>query len=110
MTRTLLCAAFAASAFLGATTTVAHAEDGQIRVRIGDLDLASTEGAKDALERIENKVEVFCEANGGRLTLQREVASDQCVADLTRKSVRQLDAPLVTALYESSPPVLLARR
>lgn len=110
MTRTMLCAAFAASAFLGAMTTVAHAEDGEIRVRVGDLDLASSDGAEDALERIENKVEVFCEASGGRLTLQRAAASEQCVADLTRRSVRQLDAPMVTALYESSSPVLLAQR
>ena len=110
MTRTMLCAAFAASAFLGATTTAAHAEDGEIRVRLGDLDLASSDGAEDALERIENKVEVFCEAGGGRLTLQRVQASERCVADLTRRSVRQLDAPMVTALYEYSTPVLLAQR
>jgi len=110
MTRTMLCAAFAASVFLGATTTVAHAEDGEIRVRVGDLDLASSEGAEGALERIENKAEVFCEATGGRMTLQRVQAADRCVADLTRRSVRQLDAPMVTALYESSSPVLLAQR
>jgi len=110
MTRTLLRAALAASAFLGAMTTVAHAEDGEIRVRIGDLNLASFDGAEGALNRIENKVEVFCEAGGGRMTLQRAAASDRCVADLTRKSVRQLNAPMVTALYESSSAVLLAQR
>jgi UrcA family protein len=110
MTRTMLCAAFAASVFLGATAAAAHAEDGEIRVRVGDLDLASSDGAEDALERIENKVEVFCEAGAGRLTLQRVQASDRCVADLTRRSVRQLDAPMVTALYEYSTPVLLAQR
>jgi len=110
MTRTMLCAAFATSALLGAMTTVAHAEDGQIRVRVGDLNLASTGGAEDALDRIEHKVEVFCEASGGRLTLERAAASDHCVADLTRKSVRQLNAPMVTALYENSSAVLLAQR
>ena len=82
MTRTILCAALAASAFLGATTA-AHAEDGQIRVRIADLNLASSGGAEDALQRIHYRAEVFCEANGGRLTLQRSAAADRCVADLT---------------------------
>lgn len=112
MKRTLLCAALAASAILGATSS-AQAEDGQIRVRVGDLNLASADGAEDALDRIENKAEVFCEANAGRLTLERAAASDQCVADLTRKSVSQLNAPMVTALYQietGEPVVLLAQR
>ncbi|CAN7499516.1 UrcA family protein [Phenylobacterium sp. LjRoot219] len=112
MTRTILCAALSASAFLGAAT-VAHAEDGQIRVRISDLNLANADGAQDALERIHYRAEVFCEANGGKLTLQRSAAADRCVAELTHRSVAQLDAPMVTALYDGSsyaPQVLLAQR
>lgn len=112
MTRMLLCAGFAASLFLGATTS-AQAEDGQIRVAVADLNLSDAEGADHALDRIRYKAEVFCEANAGRLTLQRAAAADRCVADLTRRSVTQLDAPMVTARYEGSSPapaVLLARR
>src|SRR6266540_3936480 len=114
MKRAILCAALAASAFLGATTA-ARAEDGQMRVRLGDLNLTTAEGAKIALARIHSQAGNFCEVASGRQSLERTGVAQRCVTDMTHKSVAQLNAPLVTALLERSldqpvAPVALARK
>lgn len=89
--------ALAASAFLG-SIGVAQAEDAQMRVALAGVNLASDTGAKTALTRIEFSAANFCEQSSGRESLERQAVKDHCVAEMTRKSVKQLNAPMVTAL------------
>lgn len=103
MKRAILCAAFGASVITGAATA-AWSEDGQMRVALGDLNMATPEGAQVALARIEFSAGGFCDAGAGRQTLKRTALVERCVAEMTRKSVAQLHAPLVTALLESRAP------
>jgi UrcA family protein len=97
MKRVILCAALAASATMGAMTA-ARAEDGQMRVKVGDLNLATSDGAQTALTRIQASAGAFCDTGAGRQPLERAAAQDRCVATMTRKGVDGLNAPLVTAL------------
>lgn len=97
MKRAILCAVLGASVFLGAASA-AWAEDGQMRVALGDLNTGTSDGAKAALARIEFSAGSFCDADAGRQSLERTTAVNRCVANMTRKSVTQLDAPMVTAL------------
>ena len=99
MKRTLSCAVLGASLCMGAMAA-AHAEDDQMRVKLAGVNLATRSGAQDALDRIHHSAARFCEADGGRVTLERAAAVDHCLAEMTHRSVLQLHAPLVTALYE----------
>lgn len=99
MNRKVMCAALAASALMGAMTA-ARAEDSQMRVKLGDLNLATSGGAAAALDRIQSQADNFCEAASGREPLERTAVVGRCVSQMTRKSVAQLNAPLVTALLE----------
>lgn len=114
MKRAMLCAALGASAFIVGTT--AQAEEGLMRVRLADLNLATPAGAHVALARIRWNAGVFCEAAPGPKSLARAAVIDRCVTDMTRKGVTQLNAPLVTALFEGeasgrpSTPVAVAQR
>lgn len=99
MKRAILCAALGASVFMGAATA-AWAEDGQMRVSLGDVNTGTTEGAKTALARIEFSAGTFCDADAGRQSLERSAAVNRCMANMTRKSVAQLNAPMVTALLD----------
>jgi UrcA family protein len=103
MKRAILCAALGASVFVGAAAA-AWAEDGQMRVALGDLNMTTREGAKEALARIAFSVDPFCEADGGHETLERAAVVSHCVTDMTRKSVAQLDMPMVTALLNDRLP------
>lgn len=97
MRRTILCAALTASAFLGALTA-ARAEEAQMRVRLADLNLSTAAGAKIAFSRIGASAQAFCGAGIGRQPLDRVAAESRCVAEMTRRGVDTLHAPLVTAL------------
>lgn len=103
MKRVILCTMLGASVFVGAATA-AWAEDGQMRVALGGLNMASPQGAKAALARIEFSAGDFCDATAGRQSLERGATIDRCVAEMTRKSVTQLNAPMVTALLDSQAP------
>ena len=102
MKRAMLCAALGAAVLVGAMTT-ARAEDGQMRVNLAGLDLDTTAGAKAALGRIHASAEVFCDDVQGRQSLERQSVVQQCIAQMTRKSVDALHAPTVNALLEHRP-------
>lgn len=110
----IMFAAFTASAFLCAIGA-AQAEDGQMRVKLADLNVATDAGAHVALARIQFSAANFCEQNAGRESLERQMVKNHCVAEMTRKSVKQLNAPTVTALLggraagEASAQVAMAR-
>jgi UrcA family protein len=99
MKRAIVCAALAASALMGAMTA-AQAEDGQMRVKVGDLNLSTTDGARTALARIEASANTFCDVPTGREQLERAMVEKTCVADMTRKGVERLHAPIVTILSQ----------
>lgn len=80
-------------------STAAHAQEDVMRVRIGDLNLQQEYGAKVALRRIKSASDAFC---GGHkisaMEFHRQIT--KCRQTMTDKAVAQLDAPLVTAIYE----------
>jgi len=100
MTRAVLCAALGASVAM-AGAAAAWAEDGQMRVKLADLNLTTPAGAQTALARIRWNAGLFCDAGPGMKSLERRAPIDRCVTDMTRKSVSQLNAPLVTALLDT---------
>jgi UrcA family protein len=104
MKRAIVCVALAASALMGAMTA-ARAEDGQMRVKIGDLNLSTTEGAQAALHRINASAADFCDVKLAREQLERVAVENQCVAAMVRKGVDGLHAPLVTAVLNARAPV-----
>ena len=79
----------------------AYAQEDTMRVRIGDLNLQQEYGAKVALRRIKSASESFC---GGHMIPAAELSRPvrKCRQTMTDKAVAQLDAPLVTAIYEPS--------
>jgi UrcA family protein len=95
----IMFAALTASAFLCAMNA-AQAEDGQMRVKMADLNVATAAGAKVALARIDFSAANFCEQTSGRESLERLYVKKRCVTEMTRKSVNQLNAPMVTALLD----------
>ena len=116
MKRFMMCAVMTASA-LTAPLAAARAEDGQMRVQFADLNIGTAEGAQVAMNRIRWQVAVFCQANEGNRSLAVRAEVNRCVAEMSRKAVMKLDAPLVTALYEArhagpaaSPSVAVAAR
>lgn len=83
----------------------AHAEEGVMRVKVGDLNVHTDAGARTAFKRINNAVRDFC---GPLQGYSAEVRA--CRKEMTDKAVAKLDAPLVTALYTPAATTQLARR
>jgi UrcA family protein len=76
----------------------AHVE--QIRVSYADLDLASPDGAKAMLLRLEDAAAQACGGSTGHVVLEERILVDACVRDTVAKAVSDLHAPLVTAFHE----------
>ena len=85
----------------------ANAEDGTMKVRVGDLNVQSNAGAQAALARIHVAAANFC---GGGEARDLGAISQQraCVHRMTGKAVDALQAPKVTALSGRSGPLVLA--
>ena len=87
----------------------ARAEEGVMRVKIGDLNVHSDAGARTAFKRINIAARDFCgPLQGYSPTYPAEVRA--CRKEMTDKAVAKLDAPLVTALYTPAATTQLARR
>ncbi|MDB5426052.1 MAG: hypothetical protein JWR47_2962 [Phenylobacterium sp.] len=99
MTRYSILAAFMATTVLAAGA--AQAENDIMVVRVSDLNVASTQGAQVALQRIKSAASQFCSDADSR-DLGRIAQHRSCEARMIGKAVRSLDAPVVTALY--APP------
>ena len=97
----IICAALVASTFACAFSA-AQAEDAQMRVKLADINIATAAGARTALARIQFSAANFCEQSSGRESLERTSVTDRCVAQMTLKSVKQLNAPMVTALLQGA--------
>ena len=105
MKRAVMTAVLTMSVVMGAAAA-ARAEDGQMRLRVAGLNLQSAEGAQVAANRIRRQVEAFCQANEGPRSLEVTAEVNRCVAEMSRKTLAQLNAPLVTARFENraAPP------
>lgn len=87
----------------------AHAEEGVMRVKIGDLNVHTDTGARTAFKRINNAAREFCgPLQGYSATYSQEVRD--CRKDMVDKAVSKLDAPLVTALHTPQATTQLAQR
>lgn len=108
MKRVLMMAG-AALAFGAAFPAQAQPQQDRMIVRLTGLQLDGDGGAQIALKRIENAAATFCPAPAQRF-FDRDNA--QCRAEMTVRAVDQLNAPLVTALYQtrSASRILLASR
>jgi UrcA family protein len=105
----------AAAAAVCAIGAPAFGQDGidQMRVKVGDLNLATNTGAQSALTRIRVATRDFCSLSPGDRNLAVQAEARKCDAQMTYLAVKKLDSPVVTAMYEGSreqPPVLLAQR
>ena len=87
----------------------AHAEEGVMRVKVGDINVHSDAGARTAFKRINLAARDFCgPLQGYSAAYPAEVRA--CRKEMTDKAVAKLDAPLVTALYTPAATTQLARR
>ena len=98
----LFCAAFAATVAMAAASA-AQAEEAEMHVKLGDLNLSTAAGARVALARIQAGADAFCDIGAGRQSLERVALQNRCVAQMVRKGVDHLQAPLVTALWSGQP-------
>jgi UrcA family protein len=98
--RIIACAGVAAAL---ATSAAARAEPPvtvvQAHVPYGDLDLASTEGARTMLGRINTALERLCAQPVSPLLPRAAAEAYRCRTSLMASSVAKLDAPAVTREY-----------
>jgi UrcA family protein len=105
MTRFVISAAALALAF--AASGAASAQDGTMRVRVGDLNVQSDAGAQAAFSRIRAASAKFCGGEGS-LDLAIKAAQRTCVDSMSSKAVDSLNAPKVSALSGRRPGIVLA--
>jgi UrcA family protein len=96
-------AIFAAAAlFTGAFAAPALAADTmpatQI-VRTYDINMTTESGADQMLRRIRYAARAVCGVNGGIVSLSQRANGRACVREATADAVRQLNQPMVTAVY-----------
>jgi UrcA family protein len=86
-----------------ALASVAHGasadttETVSVKVRYGDLNLASQAGATEMLQRIHHAAKQACVPSSGD-PLDRMYWYEPCVRKATNQAVAKLDSPIVTAL------------
>jgi UrcA family protein len=91
--------------------TPASEGGGRIVVRFSELDLTREQGARVLIGRIERAARLVCGPEPSQLSLSEHQAFRGCVTQATFRSVRRVDAPLVTAIYRSDAQrLLLAQR
>jgi len=105
MTRFVISAAALALAF--AASGAAYAQDGTMRVRVGDLNVQSDAGAQAAYSRIRAASAKFCGGEGS-LSLAVKAAQHACVDQMSSKAVDSLNAPKVSALSGRTSGIKLA--
>jgi len=83
----------------------------KVVVRYADLDLTRTEGATVLARRISLAAQALCGAEPRPVDLGAYFRHRACVNDSAEAAIREVGAPLVTAIYERElRPVKLAGR
>ncbi|MBS0409458.1 MAG: UrcA family protein [Proteobacteria bacterium] len=69
-----------------------------VKVRVGDLDLNSREGARAALGRIHVAAQLICGPTPSPVQIERLSIYNACMKSDVDQAVASLDRPLLTAL------------
>jgi UrcA family protein len=78
-----------------------------VKVAIGDLNLGDQAGAATALRRIQNAAGSICGERPSILDLGQTAAYRQCMATTMGRAVASLANPMVTAVYEGGPAMVV---
>jgi UrcA family protein len=102
---TLLAAATLATG-AGSAPTAFAADQNTVStiVKFSDLNLASQEGAKTLLHRINHAARVVCEPEPNFSSTGEVNDWRNCIANATSEAVSRLDSPMVTAQYSGGQP------
>lgn len=93
MNRTLLFALALSAGVLGGTPLAAAPDGPQaVKVRYGDLDLSTADGARMLDRRVERALRRVCDFNGQERQLKLKAAAVRCMAD-TRTKIAMPDIP-----------------
>jgi UrcA family protein len=98
----LLAAALAAlslSAAAQANSIDVYGEDARVEIPYGDLDLKRQAGADVMLRRVSQAATVACGGRPDIRLIRERLAFRECVGDMTKSVVYELNMPLVTATY-----------
>ena len=79
----------------------ANPESVSVRISFADLNLSSSQGAREMMGRIEDAARVICGEPSANNDLAERVREHACVSQTESDAVRSLDAPTVTALSDS---------
>jgi UrcA family protein len=113
MRLTILAALIAATlpAAAARAGTSAAADVQQVSVKLGELDLGRSEGARAALGRLRQAAQSVCGPTPLPVELAKVSRRRACVEQATEAAVRDLHAPRVTAqYYKVAPARILAAR
>ena len=103
-----------AALFIATTAHTAHATPTeevftqQMRVEFRRSDIANEAGARRLLEQLERASRRVCDRSGPGLNAGGNYRS--CVQNARAEAVQKINAPMLTAVFESTPPIQLARR
>lgn len=110
MQRFIACAlACLAFGFLTATPALARDVNAR-RVSYADLDLSNDAGARVLLRRIDQAARAVCGDRSGPMPITKRNQIRMCIAETTGQTVAAVNAPVVTALYEGAPQIVVAAR
>jgi len=103
-----VCAALAALALTATATVQAQSssatEPHHLKVRYGDLDLATISGASTLYGRIQGAARFVCGQEGRSLLAQQQYRA--CIRQAVSDAVATVDNPNLSALYEGRAPRL----
>ncbi|HEY2753866.1 UrcA family protein [Phenylobacterium sp.] len=89
-------------------------DDGSVRhvvVRYSELDLTHEEGARVLLGRIHQAARTVCGPEPSGLSIDEYQRYTACINESTETTVQRVHAPMVSAIYASTPkPRLYAER
>jgi UrcA family protein len=116
ITRQIIAASVAALAFATAASAQSiHVTDTdtarQVKVSYGDLDLSHPAGAQVLIARVREAAGLACGEAPTLANLEQSQAYRACVVKTADGAIASLDAPIVSAMYQSKTrPELLAAR
>ena len=113
MKKHLLAASFAALALTlpaQATSLDMEGEAVSVSIPFGDLDLSRPASANLMLTRVTKAASRACGGRPAVRFMRERKEFFLCVDDLTRQAVHQLDAPLVTSMYQLDETLPLEQR
>jgi UrcA family protein len=108
MSRTII--VLSAAALCLAATSPACADEGVMKVRIGDLNLNSPAGAQAALARTIRAADQFCGGAPDLRQIDRARRAQACRDAMLDRAVQAMNVPLVSSLHRNPHAVTFVRR